>query len=156
MFNQAAAFSRCLTKVQDNMVSQLKVIQGVTSKRKSSSKLHQTADELDYLNTFNQSITQAVARTMQDLSDGVFINLANLTLARRDSYLEYIKAGIKQDTLASLRGAPLHMSVLFPDHIIAKAEEEIRHHEDKCSAGPSQETKTFPPLHSAFQTAGRY
>ena len=30
------------------------------------------------------------------------MNVANLTLARRDSYLEYIKAEIKQDTLTSL------------------------------------------------------
>ena len=54
------------------MASQLKVKQSVTSKGKTSSKLHQTADELDYLVTFNHSITQAVACTMQDLSDGVF------------------------------------------------------------------------------------
>ena len=77
------------------METQLMVIQSVISKGKSSSKLHQAADELDYLITFNRSITQAVACTMQDLSDGVFINVANLTLARRDSYLESIKAGIK-------------------------------------------------------------
>ena len=75
---------------------------------------------------------------MQDLSDGVFINVTNLTLACRDSYLEYIKAGIKQDTLTSLRTAPLHLSALFPDHIIAKAEEEICHHEDKRTSRPSQ------------------
>ena len=126
--NQAAAFSRCLTKVQENMSSHLKVIQSVTSKGKSSSKLHQAADGLDYLMTFNHSITQAMACTIQDLSDGVFINMANLTLACRDSYLEHIKAGIKQDTLMALRTAPLHMSALFPDHIISKAEEEIRNH----------------------------
>ena len=47
--NQAAAFSHCLTKIQESMGNQLKVIQGVTSKGKSSSKLYQAADELDYL-----------------------------------------------------------------------------------------------------------
>ena len=96
------------------------------------------ADELDILATFNRSITQAMAGTMQDLSEGVFGNVANLTLARRDSYLEYIKAGIKQDTLSSLRTAPLHPSALLSDHIIAKAEEEIRHFEDRRTSGPSQ------------------
>ena len=119
MCNQAAAFSRCLTRVQDNMASQLKIIQSVMCKGKSATKVSQAADELDFLVTFNCSITQAMARTMQDLSEGVFVNVANLTLARRDSYLEYIKAGIKQDTLTSLRTAPLHLSALFPDHIIA-------------------------------------
>ena len=40
--------------------------------------------------TFNQSITQAMARTMQDLSDFVFINMANITLLRCDSYLDIV------------------------------------------------------------------
>ena len=39
-----------------------------------------------------------MARTMQDLSEGIFI-----TLARRDSYLEYLHASVKQDTLHALR-----------------------------------------------------
>ena len=53
MCNQAAAFNCCLTKVQENMSSQLKIIQGVTAKGKSSAKLHQATDELDFLVTFN-------------------------------------------------------------------------------------------------------
>ena len=92
----------------------------------------------NFLVTFNGSITQAMARTMQDLSDGVFVNVANLTLARRDSYLDFVRSGIKQDTLMALRSAPLHMSALFPDHMIAKAEEEIRHFEDKRTPGPAR------------------
>ena len=120
------------------MSTQLKIIQGVTAKGKSSGKLQQATDELDFLVTFNRSITQAMAHTMQDLSEGVFINIANLTLARRDSYLDFARTGIKQDTLMSLRSAPLHMSALFPDHIISKAEEEIHHSEDKRTSGPSQ------------------
>ena len=145
MCNQATAFSRCLTKVQENMATQLKIIQGITSKGKSSPKLTQASDELDFLVTFNRSITQAMARTMQDLSDGVFVNVENLTLAQRDSYLEFIRSGIKQDTLMSLRSAPLHMSALFPDHIITKAEEEIRHFEDKCTPGPTRKGQRFHP-----------
>ena len=130
MCNQAAAFSQCLTKVQDNMASQFKLIQSVKSKGKSASKITQAAEELDVLVTFNRSITQAMARTMQDLSEGVFVNVANLTCTRGDSYLDFIKTDLKQDTLTSLRTVPLHLSALFPDHIIAKAEEEIRHFED--------------------------
>ena len=99
MYNQAAGFSCCFTKVQDSMATQLKVIQGDKSKGNSTSKVHQAIEELDFLVTFNRSITQAMARTMQDLSEGIFINVANFTLTRRDSYLDYIKAGIKQDTL---------------------------------------------------------
>ena len=132
------------------MVTQLKVIQGDKSKGKSASKIHQAAEELDYLITFNRSITQAMARTMQDLSEGVFINVVNLTLTHRDSYLDYVKSGIKQDTLTCLRTAPLYMSALFPDHLVAKAEEEIRHHEDKRTAGSSQKgSQRFHPYAQA-------
>ena len=53
--------------------------------------------------TFKRSISQAMQRTMQDLSEGVFISMANLTLARRDSYLEFICGGVKPDTLTALR-----------------------------------------------------
>ena len=76
MCNQAAGLSRCLTKVQDVMVTQLD-----KGKGKTPGRSRQTVDELDYLVTFNRSITQAMARTMQDLSEGVFVNMANLTLA---------------------------------------------------------------------------
>ena len=90
------------------MFTQLKLFQGDKSKGKSTSKVHQAVEELDFLVTFNRSITQAMDRTMQDLSEGVLINVANFTLTRRHSYLHYIKAGIKQDTLNTLRTAPLH------------------------------------------------
>ena len=93
---------------------------------------------LIFWSRFNRSITQVMARTRQDLSEGVSINVASFTLARRDSYLDFVCTGIKQDTLMSLRSAPLHMSALFPDHMISKAEEEIHHFEDKRTSGPSQ------------------
>ena len=66
-------------------------------------------NELEYLVTFNRSISQAMARTMQDLSEGVFISVANFTLVHRDSYLEYLHAVVKQDTLTALRTAPEHL-----------------------------------------------
>ena len=43
-----------------------------------------------------------VARTTQNLSEGVFIKMANFTPARRDSYLDYLHAGVKQDTVNAL------------------------------------------------------
>ena len=128
----------------------IRVIQGDRNKGKTHSKIHQAAEELDYLITFNRSITQAMARTMQDLSEGIFINVANLTLTRRDSYLDYIKSGIKQDMLTALRTAHLHSNALFPDHLISKAEEEICHHEDKHTASSSHKgSKHFYPYNQA-------
>ena len=85
MCNQAAGLSRCLTKVQDSMVTQLKSCRVDTGKGKAAEKTHQAVEELEYLVTFNRSISQAMQRTMQDLSEGVFISMANLTLTRRDS-----------------------------------------------------------------------
>ena len=69
MTNQAAGL-KCTSQCHHN----LKVILGDRNKGKSSSKVHQAAE--DYLVTFNHSITQAMARTMQDLSEDVFINVA--------------------------------------------------------------------------------
>ena len=102
MFNQAAALSRCLTKVSESLVTQQKVLHGDKGKDKLPSKEYQAVDELDYLVTFNRSITEAMARTKQDLSEGIFINMANLILPHRDSYLNYLRAGIKQDIVNAL------------------------------------------------------
>ena len=75
--------------------------------------------------------------TVQDLSEGIFINMTNLTLAGRDSYLDYLRAKMK-DTLTALRNAPLHMHSLFQDQLLVKAEEEISHSEERHSTGVSQ------------------
>ena len=76
--NQAVGLSRCLTRVQDAMSAQLKTLH--LDKGKSSERTKQAFDELDYLVTFNRSVSQAMAQTMQDLSEGVFISMANFTL----------------------------------------------------------------------------
>ena len=75
------------------------------SKGKSAPKVSTATDELQYLMDFNSSICQTMA--MKHLMDFVFGNMANVTLIRRDTYLSYLKAGIKPDTLAALRTAPL-------------------------------------------------
>ena len=64
MCNQAAGLSRCMTRVQDSMATQLKTLH-LDSKGKSSEKMKQAVSELEYLTTFNRSISQAMARTMQ-------------------------------------------------------------------------------------------
>ena len=81
MCNQATGLCRCITKVQDAMVTQLKTLHTDKGKGKASGRSRHTVDEFEYLVMFNRSITQAMARTMQDLSEGIFINMANLTLA---------------------------------------------------------------------------
>ena len=136
MCNQAAGLSRCLIKVQDSLVTHLKTLRVEKAKGKAAERTQQ-AVELEDLVTFNRSISQAMQRTMQDLSEGVFISMANLTLARRDSYLEFIRGGVKPDTLTALCTALAHLYSLFPDSLLVKAEEEISHSEERRSSGSS-------------------
>ena len=67
MCNQAAGLSRCLTKGQDSMITQLKSLPVDKAKGKTAEKIQQAVEELEYLETFNRSISQAMQRTMQDL-----------------------------------------------------------------------------------------
>ena len=99
------------------MKEQLKVLKA-QNKGKGLAKVSPAIDELHYLLDFNASISQAAAKSMEHLSDFVFITMGNLTLVRRDAYLSHLRTGIKQDTLTALRTAPLHLSTLFPDATI--------------------------------------
>ena len=156
MCNQAAGLSRCLTRVQDSMNNQLKTL-SLDSKGKSSEKMRQAVGELEYLTTFNRSISQAMARTMQDLPEAVFINMANFTLARRDSYLDYLHAGVKQDTVNALRTSPVHLDALLPDQLIAKAEEEISKSEERRSSGTSHRQQgRFHPYSASDKSTSRH
>ena len=116
------------------MFTQLKTLH--LDKGKWSERTQQAVDELEYLVTFNWSVSQAMARTLQDLSEGIFISMKNFTLARR-GYLEYLHAGVKQYTLTALRTAPVHLQSLFPDQLLFKAEEEVSRSEESDSSGLS-------------------
>ena len=84
-----------------------------------------------------------MARSIEHLTDFVFVNMANLTLIRRDSYLSYLKAGIKADALAALCTTPLHLTTLFPDSVTKQAEEDIASYDKGCSGSMY---KKVPPL----------
>ena len=100
--------------------------------------------------TLNRSISQAMQCTMQDLSEGVFISMANLTLARRDSYLEFIRGGVKPDTLTALHTAPVHLHSLFSDSLLVKAKDEISRSEERHSSGSShRKPRCFHPYASS-------
>ena len=86
-----------------------------------------------------------MAKTMEHLSDFVFVSMANLTLARRDSYLSQVKSWIKPDTLAALRTAPLQLAMLFPDYVLKQAEKDIVSFENKGHSS-SQKKGRVPPL----------
>ena len=128
--NQVASFNRCLFRVQQNMKDHIKTLSS-ECKGKGSPKSSVAIDELNYLLDFNSIITQAAAKSMEHLSDFVFITMGNLTLVRRNVYLSHLRTGIKQDTLTALRAAPLHIPTLFPDATIKRAEEDIAQFESK-------------------------
>ena len=113
------------------MQMQTKVIEGDQKDRKSSSKCETATDELQYLMNFNQSICLAMAKTMQHLSDFVFISMVNFTLTRRDASMNHLQSGMKQDALNGLRTAPLNMATLFPDSVLKRAEDDITNFESK-------------------------
>ena len=95
------------------------------SKGKTAAKVSSAVDELQFLLDFNSSVCQAMAKSMEHLTEFVFVNMANTTLLRRDSYLAYLKAAVKADTLNALPTAPLHLDTLFPNNIVKRAEEDI-------------------------------
>ena len=139
--NQAAAFNRCLYKVQDSMQSHLKIMKSELSKGKSSGKVSHSADELQFLLNFNSSITQSMAKTLEHLTDFVFV-----------SYLSHLKMGIKPDTLAALRTGPLHIPTLFPDAALKQAEQDIANFESKGQVQSGKKGRFHPYEHHGKRT----
>ena len=127
--NQAAGLSRCLSKVQQGTQTQLLILQCEQAKAKSAGKVGTAIEELQYLMNFSTSITRCVAKAIEHLSD--FTSMVNLIVCRMDSYLAHVKSGLKQDTLAALRQAPLDLPTLFPDSVLKRAEDDVGRFEDK-------------------------
>ena len=74
---------------------------------------------------------------MQHLADILFVQMGNVTLLRRDTYLDHLKQGIKPDTWCALRNSPLNSLGLFPDDMVRRAEEEIAKSEtERCASQP--------------------
>ena len=88
-----------------------------------------------------------MGKSLQHLSDFTFTQTANLTLVRRDSYLEHLKQGVKPDTFSALRNCLLNGYALFPEAVIRKAEDEIAQHET------AKRTSQPGPGHGGFAGA---
>ena len=126
------------------MKDQLKILKA-ENKGKGSTKASAAVEELTYLMDFNSSITKAAAKSMEHLSEFVFDTMGNLTLVHRDAYSSHLRTGIKPDTLVALRSALLHISTLFPDSVIKRAEEDIAQLESKGHSGASQSKGRYHP-----------
>ena len=84
-------------------------------KSKSSKKTEKVLTEL---------IDLSALKSMQHRAESIFVQAANMTLLCHDSYLKYRKPGVKPDTWCVPGNNPLHHSAVFPDAVIAKAEED--------------------------------
>ena len=113
------------------MQAELKTIRSELSKGKSAGKMSRATEEMQFLMNFNSSIRQSMAKTLEHLTDFVFVMVANTTLIRTDSYLSHLKMDIKPDTLSALRTGPLHTATLFPDAALKQAEQDIANFENK-------------------------
>ena len=58
--NQSAGFNRCITKIQNSVQDQLRILQAELGKGKSSAKAQSALDELHYLTSFNQNMSFAM------------------------------------------------------------------------------------------------
>ena len=137
--NQAARFNRCVFKVQQNMQEQLRTVQ--TESKGKSSKVSTAMDELQYLLNFNSSICQAAAKTMEHLTEFVFISMGNLTLMLISPTSRQVSSLTRWQHCT----APVPISTLFLDSVIKNAEEEIAHFESKGHSSGSRGKGRYHP-----------
>ena len=76
-----------------------------------------------------------------------------MILLRRDSYLDIVKPGVKQDTMNSLRNAPVFGYALFPDAAIMTAEQDIQKSE---SSSVAQGLGPGAHQHTSWRGSHRY
>ena len=156
--NQAAGFNRCASELQDRMNQSLVCLQSNFSKGKAPKEVSEGLHDLkDYL-AFHQNVSIAMGTSLQHLADSLFVNMANLVLLRRDSYLDHVKPGVKPDTWTQLRNAPLFNYGLFPDDLICIAEQDITKSESTSAAprpGPGAMQRTGWRNQNRFQPYDR-
>ena len=120
--NQAAGFNRCISKLQTDIQDNFSALEAELSKGKSSQKAEKALAEIRDLTAFNQNVSFYMGKAMQRLADILFVQMGNVTLLRRDAYLDHLKQGIKPDTWCALRNSPLNSTGLFPDDMVCRAE----------------------------------
>ena len=71
-------------------------------------RLEKALTEIWDLIAFNQNVSFCMGKAMQHLADIIFVQMGNITLLRRDAYLDHLKQGLKPDTWCALRNSPLN------------------------------------------------
>ena len=89
------------------MNGHLSVLCARINKGKAPKEVSAALSDFKDLMDFHQNICVAMGTALQHLADSIFVNMANLVLVHRDSYLEHAEHGIKPETLNQLRNTPL-------------------------------------------------
>ena len=131
--NHAAVFNRCTSELQERMTGHVNMLHARINKGKAPKEVSAALSDLKDLTAFHQNVSVAMGTALQHLADSLFVQMSNLILLRRDSYLDHVKNGIKPDTYNQLRNAPLFGHGLFSDAVIRTAEQDIASHH---SSGP--------------------
>ena len=119
------------------MSQNVAVLSARLSKGKAQKETSDALNDLRDLLAFHQRVSIALGTSLQHLADSVFVHMSNMILLRWEAYLDFVKPGVKQDTMNSLRNAPLFGYALFPDVAIMTAEQDIQKAESSSVAqGP--------------------
>ena len=153
IINHAAGFSRCSTELQDKMSQNVAVLSACLLKGKAQKEISDALNDLRDLLAFHQRVSIALGTSLQHLADSLFVHMSNMILLRRDSYLDFVKPGDKQDTMNSLRNAPMFGYALFPDAAIMTAEQDIQKAE---SSSVAQGPGPGAPQHTSWRGSHRY
>ena len=153
IINHTAGFSRCSTELQDKMSQNIAILSSRLSKGKAQKKVTDALNDLRDLIAFHQRVSIAMGTSLQHLADSLFVQMSILVLLRRDSYLDFVKPGVKPDTMNSLRNAPMFGYALFPDATIMTAEQDIQ--KSECSS-VAQEPGSGAPQHANWRGSHRY
>ena len=127
--NSAAGFNRCASQLQDCISASVGFVGSRISKGKSPKEVTEAFRDIKDLLAFHHNVSLSMGTALQHLADSLFVNLSNLILLRRDSYLEHVRPGIKPDTWNMLRNAPMFGYGLFPDTVLNTAEQDINKYE---------------------------
>ena len=153
IINHAAGFSRCSTELQEKMSQNITLLCSRLNKGKASKDVTNALNDLRDLMAFHQKVSVAMGTSLQHLADSLFVNMSNLVLLRHDAYLEFVKQGVKPDTMNLLRNAPLFGYGLFPDAAIMTAEQDIQKFETSSVA---QRPGPGASQHTSWKSSHRY
>ena len=129
-------------------------LQSKINKGKASKEVTKALKDVkDYVAFHQSTMSVAIGTALQHLADSLFVHLSNLILLRRESYLEHVKSGIKPDTWNLLRNAPMFGHCLFPDSVLATAEQDINKHE---SGGVAPGPGPGASQHSSWRGRAKY